>query len=133
MCYTDHQPLINIWNKKRLNEMFNGRILQCLMKLMDYDFQMEWIPGVENKIRDALSRNSAVKPDKTDEQDYGEISRQISSLINACAQEAQCSFRLEKVKEVADADIQYQLLKQQILSGFPVSKNKISDLLHAFW
>ena len=133
VCYTDHQPLINIWNKKRLDEMVNSRILKCLMKLMDYDFQMEWIPGVENKIADALSRNPAVKPDKTDEQDYGEISRQISSLINACAQEAQCSFRLEKVKEVADADIEYQLLKQQILSGFPVSKNKLSDLLHAFW
>ena len=33
------------------------------MKLMDYDFRMEWIPGVENKIADALNRNPTNKID----------------------------------------------------------------------
>ena len=37
VCYTDHQPLINIWNKKRSDEIAISRILKCLMKLMDYD------------------------------------------------------------------------------------------------
>ena len=100
---------------------------------MDYDFRMEWIPGVKNKIADALSRNPTVHPDKIDEQESGDVSRQISSLINACAQETQCSFRLEKVKEIADLDFEYQLLKQQVLSGFPSVKNKLSEILHAFW
>ena len=77
------------------------------MKLMDDNFRKEGIPGVENKIADALSRNPAVHPDKIDEQESGDVSRQISSLINACAQEALCSFRLEKVKEIADLDLEY--------------------------
>ena len=34
VCYSDHQPLINIWNKKRLDQMVNSRILKCLMKLI---------------------------------------------------------------------------------------------------
>ena len=39
--YSNHQPLIDIWNQKRLDEMVNSRILKCLMKVMDCDFQME--------------------------------------------------------------------------------------------
>ena len=30
-------------------------------------------------------------------------------------------------------DLEHQLLKQQILSGFPSVKNKLSEILHAFW
>ena len=132
-CYTDHQPLINIWNKKRLDEMANSRILKCLMKLMDYYFKMEWVPGVENIFADALSRKPVMKPEELDVQESDEIFHHVASLINASAQEAQCPFRLEKVKDVAQSDLEYQLLKQQILSGFPSAKNKLSEMLHAFW
>jgi len=85
ICYTDHQPLVNIWIKKRLDEMVNSRISKSLMKLMDYDFKMEWIPGVNNKIADALSRNPAATPDETDKQEMDKVSRHVSSLINVCA------------------------------------------------
>jgi len=41
--------------------------------------------------------------------------------------------RLEKIKEVADLDMQYQLLKQQILLGFPSANSELNDILHEFW
>ena len=45
---------------------------------------------------------------------------------------ADCSFRLEKLKEIADNDVEYQLLKAQINQGFPQSKHDLSDLLHPY-
>ena len=47
--FTDHRPLINISNKRKLNDVSNSRILRSFLKLMDYNFTVEYIPGSHNK------------------------------------------------------------------------------------
>ena len=46
---------------------------------------------------------------------------------------ADCSFRLEQLKKIADNDVEYQLLKAQINQGFPQNKHDLSELLHPYW
>ena len=46
---------------------------------------------------------------------------------------ANCSFRLEQLKKIADNDVEYQLLKAQINQGFPQNKHNLSELLHPYW
>ena len=46
---------------------------------------------------------------------------------------ADCSFRLEKLKEIADNNVEYQLLKDQINQGFSQNKHDLFKLLHPYW
>ena len=46
---------------------------------------------------------------------------------------ADCSFRLEQLKKIADKDVEYQLLKSQINQGFSQNKHELSELMHHYW
>ena len=54
---TDHQPLIGIMNGKNLDAINNARIQHMMSKLLGYSFKVEWIPGKNQCIADALSRS----------------------------------------------------------------------------
>jgi len=41
----------------RLDKVANTRILRSLIKLMDYNYTTEYLPGVKKQITDTLSRN----------------------------------------------------------------------------
>ena len=53
---TDHRPLIGVFQKP-LGEVTNPRIFRFREKLLPYSFNVEWLPGKQNLIADALSRN----------------------------------------------------------------------------
>ena len=48
----DHQPLLGV-----LDAINNVRIQRLMSKLLGYSFKVEWIPGKNHAIADALSRN----------------------------------------------------------------------------
>ena len=52
MAYTDHKPLCALLSSYRLN----GRLRWLGMKLQHCLIQIEYLPGVENGLADALSR-----------------------------------------------------------------------------
>ena len=54
---TDHQPLLGILKRKNLDAINNIRIQRLMSKLLGYSFRVEWIPGKNHTIADALSRN----------------------------------------------------------------------------
>ena len=63
----DHQPLLGILNQKNLDAINNIRIQRLMSKLLGYSFQVEWIPGENHEIADALSRNPVfAAPDHKD-------------------------------------------------------------------
>ena len=49
---TDHKGLTHLLQQKNLS----GRQARWLEKILEYDFRVEYIPGVENVLADALSR-----------------------------------------------------------------------------
>ena len=62
VIFTDHRPQTTICNKRRFDEMANTGILLSLVKLMDYNFTVEYLPGVENRIADTLSHHPTDTP-----------------------------------------------------------------------
>ncbi|PIL25630.1 hypothetical protein GSI_11379 [Ganoderma sinense ZZ0214-1] len=49
---TDHKGLIHLLNQRNLS----GRQARWMEKIAEYDFKIEYVPGVENVLADALSR-----------------------------------------------------------------------------
>jgi hypothetical protein len=48
---TDHKGLIHLYHQKNLS----GQQAQWIEKISEYDFVIEYLPGVENILPDALS------------------------------------------------------------------------------
>ena len=97
--FTDHRPLISICNKRRMDNINNSRILRSLLKLMDYNFTVNYIPGFQNKVADSFSRNPVDNPDKTDQQHADSQAFLLRICRLSQAEMADCSFRLEQLKK----------------------------------
>ena len=57
LIVTDHNPLIQILNSHRLDEVKNSRLQLLRTKLMAFNFTAAWCKGTTNQAPDALSRN----------------------------------------------------------------------------
>ena len=86
---------------------------------MDSNFTVNYIPGSQNKVADSFSCNPVDNPDETDQQHADSQAFFLRICRLSQAEMADCPFRLEKLKEIADNDVKYQLLKAQINQGFP--------------
>ena len=130
--FTDHRPLVNICNKRKLDDVSNSRILRSLLKLMDYNFTVEYIPGSHNKAADSFSRHPVDIPDESDET-HGEMQTLFFRMCRLSqAQKADCSFRLERIRNATENDLEYQLLKTQVWQGFPEYKHELPELVHLY-
>ena len=97
--FTDHRPLVSICNKRRMDNINNSRILRSLLKLMDYNFTVNYIPGSQNKVADSFSRNPVDNPDKTDQQHADSQAFLLRICRLSQVEMADCSFRLEQLKK----------------------------------
>ena len=61
---TDHQPLTSIWKKTIATS--SSRLQRLLLRLVQYDVNIEYLRGKENVIADALSRVTSTKTKHTD-------------------------------------------------------------------
>ena len=54
---TDHKPLLNIFEpSKELTDITRKQLYRLSLAMSDFDFTIQFIPGLENKIADQLSR-----------------------------------------------------------------------------
>ena len=61
---TDHEPLTSIWKKSIAST--STRVQRLLLRLLQYDIDIHYLPGKRNVIADALSRVSPLPPKATD-------------------------------------------------------------------
>ena len=95
---TDHKPLVGIFNKISYESIENNRVQSLLQKIDGYSFNINWVPGKNHFLADALSRNPVFQPNETDsELCYKVITR--SSADN--------NIRTFAETAAADSDYQY--------------------------
>ena len=127
---TDHNPLLAILDKKRLDEIKNSRLQRMKTKLMACNFTARWQRGTLYNAADALSRNPVSNPAQSDK--MADTSLQSLYKLAALSQLVDLNVKLKEVQEAALDDHVYQQLKSLILSGFPHFKAELPDVLKPF-
>ena len=61
---TDHEPLMSIWKKSIAST--STRVQRLLLRLLQYDIDIQYLPGKRNVIAHALSRVLPLPPKVTD-------------------------------------------------------------------
>ena len=61
---TDHKPLMSIWKKSIAST--STRVQRLLLRLLQYDIDIQYLPGKRNIIADVLSRVSPLPPKAVD-------------------------------------------------------------------
>ena len=56
----DHKPLLKIFGDRTLEEIPNGRLRNLKERTLRYRFRIVHIPGIQNRVADAVSRNPSV-------------------------------------------------------------------------
>ena len=101
---TDHQPLLGVLNRKNLDAINNVRIQQLMSKHLGYSFKVEWIPGKNHAIADALSRNPVFAAPKHKDIIVSKISVDIEDMA------------LAELSKIASEDKDYQEVVRTVLS-----------------
>ena len=111
---TDHEPLKGVFAKD-LGEIPNPRLQRFRERLLPYTFHLEWTPGKQHLIADALSRAPVDSPDTFDIMDSTTDSVQITKLHNQA-----CYFT--PILESAKSDPEYQSLLGYLKDGVPLTQ-----------
>ncbi|XP_062713439.1 uncharacterized protein LOC134290338 [Aedes albopictus] len=54
---TDHQPLVSLFGRKGIPDMVFGKLQRWAVFLANYEYEIKYIKGVNNKVADFLSRS----------------------------------------------------------------------------
>ena len=115
----DHQPLKPIFGKP----IFRAppRIQRFMLRLQRYDFMLEYKPGKEMIVADALSRNYLKEVPKQEIPD-SEMDYVIHAVISdlPISQE-----RLNQFKEETEKDETLQLLSEYVRNGWPRNRDSV--------
>lgn len=131
--YTDHKPLVNLANKKRLNEVPNTRLVRNLLKVQDFNCEVVYIKGVDNVAADSLSRHPTSEPDEEDVDESEAVAYHVRAIQAAVTTDDQYTAQEETVKNAADQEPEYQLLKRVIVEGFPEHKHELDPCISEYW
>lgn len=109
---TDHRPLKSIFRKPLCDVPL--RLQRMRLLLQKYDIKVQYRPGKELLLADALSRDSlCTEEDKLLEK---EIEAHVGLVVSALPT---TSYRLEIFKKETRNDLELEKIKQYIISGWP--------------
>src|SRR5215469_12171739 len=119
---TDHKPLITIVKKALTTAP--KRLQRMLLRIMTYDFDLMYKPGTQVIIADTLSRAYLTS--------FSEAVNFTADLASVSSDEIEYDLRMiasEKtismIREVAKNDSAYELLRKQILIGWPENSKSL--------
>ena len=127
---TDHQPLTSIWKKTIATS--SPRLQRLLLRLAQYDVNIEYLRGRENVIADALSRVIANNNDQTDCIDS--LSNIERIPVHQITQTAPASpERLQELREATDKDPSLRLLIKTVHEGWPQTIKDCPHSIQSYW
>ena len=106
--YSDHEPLVPIFNEKALEKIENPRLLRFKERTAQYRFTMEYLPGKKNEIADALSRHPVNVPDEEDISDALTINAIFSNKLQEPSQVI--ALDLNDIQNAGNTDEEYQYI-----------------------
>ena len=120
---TDHEPLTSIWKKSIVSA--SPRLQRLLLRLAQYDVDIQYLRGKENVIADALSRVCPLPPQPADHHD---CTRNIEAIpVNLITCTAPVSLpRLKELQQETAKDTTLTQLKKAVQDGWPTVQERLS-------
>lgn len=124
---TDHKPLIAIFSKG-LNSC-SPRIQRLRLKLCRYDLHLNYVPGKQMHVADALSRTAVhvVSESCSEEQ---KVEAQVKGCVDSLPVTDQ---RREAIKVEYQKDREMTTLKETIITGWPEDRRDCPNILLPYW
>ena len=125
---TDHLPLVKIQHKP-LGQV-PLRLQKMLLKLQPYDITLIGKSGKDIPIADALSRLSLK------DEYHGLVDDMRDCQVLATETYTMTAFSEEKQQELktaTDTDTEFQILREQIIKGWPDTRNKAPPEARPYW
>ena len=113
---TDHKPLVELLGMKPLADL-SPRIQRFRMRLMQFSYTVEYIPGRKMLVPDMLSRAPVESSDPGADILFVEEVEAFVKMAKKCLPVSDA--RLRQIKEAQDADQQTSRLRQYISQGWP--------------
>ena len=127
---TDHKPLLKVLGNRKLEEIYNPRLLSLKEKTLIYRFKIVHIPGKQNKTPDATSRYPSTPSDKTDisKEDWTDIEQTtfITAMSSLSYMDNIKSVTWDRVREETASDPVMMNLYNLIQSGFDTDDDRVS-------
>ena len=124
---TDHQPLVSCWKKSVAAN--SPRLQRLLLRLAQYDIELQYLKGKENVIADALSR---VSPQPVEDNQDRPESEAIPVHLLTEDFPADAASIADFRKATAD-DTTCSLLMRTVIDGWPDSRKDCHPLLLDYW
>ncbi|UYV68861.1 hypothetical protein LAZ67_6001298, partial [Cordylochernes scorpioides] len=123
-AYTDHKPLVSLL-KKNFDQM-SPRLQRLSLYLLNYQFELKFIPGKSMIPADTLSRHFLPQEQMEDKE------------LDLCSQTFVLNVeikdqRLTRLQEDTLNDKECCLLKQYISTGWPLHKKNLPSNLKPYW
>ena len=113
---TDHNPLVYM----RAQKDPRGKFARWILELEEYDYSIQYVPGLKNVKADPLSRNSAA----TDHHPTSPLDDNIYHLNDLEEKIKKCNLSAQ-MKEEQDADPIISNVKRSMLDGVPILKGRL--------
>ena len=118
---SDHKPLEAIF-KKPISET-TPRLQRMLLRLMKYRLHLEYTPGSQMHIADALSRAYLPSINEQDDELMEDVNVMVHSLLNDFPASNK---RLQEFRVETERDADLSQLKQYLRNGFPLNTKLLS-------
>lgn len=113
----DHKPLESIFLKP-ISQVMSNRLQRLLLKLIQYDLEVKYLPGPQMYVADMLSRNFS-------KEIYPEDEVQLTDVVHSVEVKFQISDqRLSELQKETSSDPVLKLVKQMYVDGWTKCKHK---------
>jgi hypothetical protein len=124
--HTDHKPLESIFRKPLSKAP--PRVSRMMLSLQKYRLDVQWKPGKEMYIADALSR--IYLSNENEALDSTEYDIEIYSLMKHLPVSPE---KYQKFQQETQKDPEAVALKPKLVNGWPTYRNDIQKILEPFW
>ncbi|XP_063888612.1 uncharacterized protein K02A2.6-like [Scylla paramamosain] len=113
---TDHRPLTKLLGDRALTEVINPRLFRLKERMLQYRFQVKYLPGKRNAAADFLSRYPALRS-PTDADLDEDLTEAVAAVVIATAEHEGHVLDESAVRKSAADDPVYQLLLAKVLAA----------------